>query len=103
MALRHYENLASRNDPCDPNCRMIESFQLTGFRCFESISLEGLTRVNVITGTNASGKSALLAALLVAARGTPETLIFLDNMRGVEVDPGFRTRGVVEARAVPSW
>jgi energy-coupling factor transporter ATP-binding protein EcfA2 len=64
---------------------MIKSFELTGFRCFASVALEGLTRVNIITGANASGKSALLEALLIAARGTPETLVLLDNMRGLQI------------------
>jgi hypothetical protein len=76
--------MESTSKSCDRGYRMIESFQLTGFRCFETIALDGLTRVNIITGDNASGKSALIEALLIAAKGTPETLVTLDNIRGIQ-------------------
>ncbi len=76
--------MESLSKSCDRGYRMIESLQLSGFRCFEGIALDGLTRVNVITGDNASGKSALIEALLIAAKGTPETLVTLDNIRGIQ-------------------
>ncbi|MBV8738668.1 MAG: AAA family ATPase [Alphaproteobacteria bacterium] len=79
------QDLAPSIELCDSRHRMITSFELTGFRCFEHFSLEGLAQVNVVTGANASGKSALLEALLIAARGSPETLILLDNIRGIPV------------------
>jgi hypothetical protein len=81
MSALAMESLA---ESCDRGYRMIESFQLSGFRCFEKFALDGLTRVNVITGDNASGKSALIEALLIAAKGTPETMVFLDNIRGIQ-------------------
>lgn len=46
-------DVESSGKSCDRGYRMIKSFQLSGFRCFEEISLDGLTRVNVITGDNA--------------------------------------------------
>ncbi len=42
---------------------MIETFNITGFRCFEHVRIEGLTRINVVTGANGSGKSAFLEAI----------------------------------------
>ncbi|MBX3228333.1 MAG: AAA family ATPase [Labilithrix sp.] len=37
--------------------------QVEGFRCFDQLRVEGLTRVNLIVGANNSGKSALLEAI----------------------------------------
>jgi hypothetical protein len=72
--------------------RMIETFEAENFRCFESLKLGSLKRVNIITGENASGKSALLEALFSGSRGTPEGLLFLNQFRGIVVGqslPGF--------------
>jgi AAA ATPase domain len=63
--------------------RMIESFEIQNFRCFSALKLDDLKRVNVITGANASGKSALLEALLCAARGTPEALLATNALRNL--------------------
>jgi len=65
--------------------RMIENFEARNFRCFESLQLNGLKRVNIITGENASGKSALLEALFAAARGNAEALILMNQFRGVTI------------------
>ncbi len=51
---------------------MITKLQISNFRCFKSLRLEGLRRLNLIIGLNASGKTALLEALAYAAT-TPET------------------------------
>jgi AAA15 family ATPase/GTPase len=50
---------------------MTESFEVKNFRCFESLKLTNLKTVNVITGYNASGKSALLEAFVAGGRATP--------------------------------
>jgi AAA15 family ATPase/GTPase len=63
---------------------MIESLSIENFRCFESLKLSNLKRVNVIVGTNGSGKSALLEALLLGLRATPLTVInVINTLRGV--------------------
>lgn len=64
---------------------MIESFKLQNFRCFSALELTNLKRVNVITGANSSGKSALLEALLCAARGTPDALLVTNALRSVGI------------------
>lgn len=62
---------------------MIESFELSNFRCFDALKLKDLKRVNVITGANASGKSALLEALLCGARGTADALLATNTLRNL--------------------
>ena len=46
---------------------MITKLQISNFRCFKSLDLEGLRRLNMIIGLNASGKTALLEALAYTA------------------------------------
>jgi hypothetical protein len=67
--------------------RMIESFEASNFRCFKTLKLTDLKRVSIITGANASGKSALLEALLCGARGTAEALLLTNQLRGLQVGP----------------
>lgn len=50
---------------------MIESLEITDFRCFDHLKLSGLKFVNVLTGPNASGKTALLEAVLLGLKGIP--------------------------------
>lgn len=61
---------------------MIETLDITNFRCFDRISLRGLTRVNVITGQNSSGKSALLEAMYIAGNGTAVSIQNIAANRG---------------------
>jgi len=50
---------------------MIESFDIENFRCFEQASLKDLRTINIIVGDNASGKTALGEALIMAASVHP--------------------------------
>ncbi len=72
----------SRPEP-EAGYRMIESFAVSNFKCFDALELKDLKRVNIITGANASGKSALLEALLCAARGTAEALLATNTLRNL--------------------
>lgn len=51
--------------------RMIESFSIRNFRCFERVVLRDLKRVNVVVGRNSTGKTALGEALYLAASASP--------------------------------
>lgn len=51
--------------------RMIESFDIENFRCFEQASLKDLRTINIIVGDNGSGKTALLEALAMAGSAHP--------------------------------
>ena len=52
---------------------MLKSVQIRNFRVFEDLSIESLSRVNLITGRNNSGKTSLLEALfLLSGAGNPQ-------------------------------
>jgi len=42
---------------------MIKNFEIVKYKCFENFKLEGLSRINIITGDNNVGKTALLEAI----------------------------------------
>lgn len=48
---------------------LISKVEIENFRCFEKLTVSGLTRVNLIVGGNNSGKTALLEAIAWAADG----------------------------------
>jgi len=53
----------------------ITKLQIEGYRALRSLSLEGLGRVNLLTGRNNSGKTSLLEALrLLAGNGAPSVV-----------------------------
>jgi hypothetical protein len=62
---------------------MIASLSLKNFRCFRSLSLSDLRRVNVVVGRNAAGKTALLEGIRLALGGTPSTALALNSFRGI--------------------
>lgn len=62
--------------------RMIESIDIKNFRCFENLSLRDLTRVNIVVGRNASGKTALLEAIYLAL-GVPALTLRVRGWRGL--------------------
>jgi hypothetical protein len=61
--------------------KMIESLEIKNFRCFESVRLDDLRRINVIVGKNASGKTALLEAIFLGGGGNPEVAMRLHSWR----------------------
>jgi hypothetical protein len=54
---------------------MIEDLEIESFRGLGRIALTRLARVNVIVGPNASGKTALLEALTLGCRASPQTAL----------------------------
>ncbi len=62
---------------------MIESLAVKNFRCFETLELHGLKRINIIVGRNSSGKTALLESIFIAAGGSPEIALRLRALRGL--------------------
>jgi hypothetical protein len=62
--------------------RMLESIDIKNFRCFENTSLRELKRINIITGRNASGKTALLEAIYMTL-GAPALSLKLRTWRGL--------------------
>ena len=52
---------------------MLKSVQIRNFRVFEDLSIESLSRVNLVTGRNNAGKTSLLEALfLLSGAGNPQ-------------------------------
>ncbi len=60
---------------------MIRDISIQNFRCFENTSISGFKTVNLITGKNNAGKTALLEALLLGGSPYPETLASLKGYR----------------------
>ncbi|NYT26968.1 MAG: AAA family ATPase [Candidatus Thiodubiliella endoseptemdiera] len=44
---------------------MIENINIEHYKCFEEFKIEGLDRINIISGKNNVGKTALLEAFLL--------------------------------------
>lgn len=44
---------------------MLRSISIKNFRCFDELRIEPLSRINLITGMNSTGKTSLLEALMV--------------------------------------
>lgn len=64
---------------------MYTSFTTKNFRCFKDIIIDGLERVNLITGKNNVGKTALLEALwLYHGYQNPVLGITIDKFRGLD-------------------
>ena len=64
---------------------MYQSFAIKNFRCFSDIAIEGLERVNLITGKNNVGKTALIEALWVYhGYHNPVLGVTIDKFRGLE-------------------
>lgn len=64
---------------------MYRSFKVKNFRCFEELTLDNLERVNLITGMNNIGKTALLEAIFLHAGAyNPELALRVNALRGIE-------------------
>jgi AAA15 family ATPase/GTPase len=77
--------LALARPQVDPGFLMIEGIEIRNFRCFQSLSVGGVKRVNVIVGDSGSGKTALLEALFMTLAGTIEVSIRLKAQRGFDI------------------
>ncbi len=64
---------------------MLISFFIDNFRCFKSFSIKPLARVNLITGKNNVGKTALLEGIFLLAGATnPQLALNINRFRGIE-------------------
>jgi hypothetical protein len=61
---------------------MIESFSLSGFRCFKQLKLKDLRRINIVVGDNGVGKTALGEALYLTTASSPAGAWWVRFTRG---------------------
>lgn len=69
--------------PLPPDYLMIHELTVDNFRCYRTLRLDGLRRINVIVGANGTGKTALLESIFLASGGSPELSLRLLNFRGM--------------------
>ena len=88
-------SLEGREKPAE--CLMIDRLTVRNFRCYESLDLQKLSRINIVVGENASGKTAFLESLFFAAAGSPEMALRFRALRGLGMMQAGRTRASYEA------
>src|SRR3972149_4582212 len=65
---------------------MYNSFEVRNFRCFSKLQISDLKRVNLITGVNNIGKTALLEALFLhCGADNPSLALRVNSIRGIEI------------------
>ena len=93
---------------------MYRHFEIENFLGLDNLSIEGLERINLITGKNNVGKTALLEALWVHHGAViPELRLRIDNFRGLDAGAtegfmgnlffGFDRGSVIELSANGDW
>ena len=68
--------------PTDTGHLMIQSVSIKNFRCYQDVSLAGLSRINLVVGDSGSGKTALLESLFLCASRSPGNAFRLRTWRG---------------------
>jgi hypothetical protein len=80
---------------------MISSIQIKGFRGFSDFEMRGLGRVNLLVGTNNSGKTSVLEAIdLLTSRGEPISIWNLLWRRGETLTTTMFSQGGAPSRPV---
>jgi len=59
---------------------VIKSISIENFRRFQKLAVSGFERVNLISGKNNAGKTALLEALFLNSSPRPDTIILLRQL-----------------------
>ncbi|MEA5552898.1 AAA family ATPase [Anabaena cylindrica UHCC 0172] len=60
---------------------MIKNIEIKNFRCFEDLKVSGFEKINLISGKNNVGKTALLEALFLNTVPRPDTILLLRQVR----------------------
>jgi len=80
---------------------MLSSLKISGFRCFSSLRVDNMRRINLIVGLNSAGKTCLLEALELLASQSPSPLVHAAARRGELVFDEFASdsvRGTADIR-----
>lgn len=63
---------------------MYRSFRIRNFRGFKESTIDGMTKINLITGLNNSGKTAMLEAFFLhSGSNNPSNVLMVDLIRGL--------------------
>jgi len=68
-------------EPRESDQFMISKLEAYNFRCFRSLKVDGLKRVNLLVGENSSGKSAFLESIFLSSGSLAPAVVF--QMRGI--------------------
>ena len=60
---------------------MIKKITIENFRCFDKLKVGGFEKVNLISGKNNAGKTALLEAIFLNSAPRPDTVFLLRQVR----------------------
>lgn len=60
---------------------MIENIEINNFRCFDRLKVSGCRRINLISGKNNVGKTALLEAIFLNSTPTKDTIVSIGDLR----------------------
>jgi AAA15 family ATPase/GTPase len=60
---------------------MIKDIEINNFRCFDRLKVSGCKRINLISGKNNVGKTALLEAMFINSKPTKDTIFLLCDLR----------------------
>jgi AAA15 family ATPase/GTPase len=60
---------------------MIKDIEIKNFRCFSILKASGFAKVNLISGKNNAGKTALLEALFLNSSPISDSILFLRQLR----------------------
>ena len=83
---------------------MLKSVTIRNFRVFEELSIDHLSRINLIAGRNNAGKTSLLEALFLLAGGGNPQIAFNSNVtRGSELSVSGPTSSLQETYWKPMF
>lgn len=60
---------------------MLQEIEISNFRCFDSLKVSNFSRINLISGKNNSGKTALLEAIFLGFISRAKEILMLDSIR----------------------
>lgn len=76
---------------------MIESFEISNFRCFADVKTTPLKRFNIVVGDSGTGKTTLMESLFLMGGATPEIYFRLRTWRGLSTTLSANTKDAYES------
>ena len=77
---------------------MIKQLKINGFRGLKNYQIDNVGKINLLVGTNNSGKTSILEAIrLLKSKGNPRSIFHVLYRRGEQIQDETENRGSVEA------